>query len=224
MSLIEYPDIIQGTDEWHDQRRGIPTASSVGKIITAKTLKPASNAESRGLAALLAAERITGWTDPTYLSDDMLRGIEDEPLARNVYSEHYGEVVETGFMIREEGGVQIGYSPDGLVGAKGLIEIKSRRPKIHLATILTGQPPAENMAQLQCGLLVSGREWIDYISYCGGMPMWTHRVYPNQQWFDAITEAVQALEDTIAEMIADYERKVIGLPITERTIEMEMVI
>jgi hypothetical protein len=35
------------------------------------------------------------------------------------------------------------------------------------------------MAQLQCGLLVSGREWIDYVSYCGGMPMYVKRVLPD---------------------------------------------
>ncbi len=91
----------------------------------AKTLQPASNAESRGLTALLAAERITGWSDPTYISDDMLRGIEDEPKARDIYSEHFAPVTETGLMIRDDNGVKLGYSPDGLVGDDGLIEIKS---------------------------------------------------------------------------------------------------
>ncbi|WP_027503321.1 lambda exonuclease family protein [Rhodococcus sp. UNC363MFTsu5.1] len=224
MTLTEFPSITQGTDEWHDQRRGIVTASAVGKLVTAKTLQTASNTESRGLTALLAAERITGWTDPTYISDDMLRGIEDEPLARDVYAEHYAPVTETGFMIREDQGVKIGYSPDGLVGDDGLIEIKSRRQKIHLETILSGHPPIENMPQLQCGLLVSGRDWIDYVSYCGGMPLWVKRVFPDQRWFDAINSAVRALEENAAEMIRLYEESVAGLPATERTIELEMVI
>ena len=78
MTLHELPDLIQGTDEWHDQRRGIITASVVGKLITATTIRPASNPESRALTTQLAAERITGWTDPTYMNDDMLRGVEDE--------------------------------------------------------------------------------------------------------------------------------------------------
>jgi hypothetical protein len=46
------------------------------------------------------------------------------------------------------------------------------------------------MAQLQCGLLVSGRKWIDYVSYCGGMPLYVKRVEPDERWFDAIVEAV----------------------------------
>ena len=152
--LLELPDLIQGSDEWHDQRRGMVTASAVGQLITASTLKPASNDYSRGLTALLVAERITGYTEPTYINDDMLRGIEDEPRAIEKYGEHYAPVVTTGFMVRDYGTHQLGYSPDGLVGADGLVEVKSRRQKKHLQTILSGQVPAENMAQLQCGLLV----------------------------------------------------------------------
>lgn len=222
--LIELPDIEQGTDEWHGQRRGIVTASVVGQLVTTKTLKPASNDVSRGLTRLLVAERITGWTDPMYVSDDMLRGIEDEPKARDKYSEHYAPVTEIGFMIREDHDVKIGYSPDGLVGDDGLIEVKSRRQKKHLETILADEPPAENLAQMQCGLLVSGREWCDYISYCGGMPLWVKRVFPDQRWFDAILAAVDAFEENAAEMIRLYDERTVGLPMTERTVEMEMVI
>lgn len=214
--LVLYPDLLQGTDEWLEQRRGIVTASVVGDLITTKTMKPASNETSRGLTALLAAERITGWTDPTFMSDDMFRGIEDEPRARDVYSKHYAPVQETGFMVREFDGIQLGYSPDGLVGADGLIEIKSRRPKIHLAHILAGQVPAENMAQCQAGLLVSGRAWLDYISYAGGMPMWRVRVHPDPRWFEAIVAAVQEFETNVAEMIRRYHEATEGLPTTER--------
>jgi hypothetical protein len=80
------------------------------------------------------------------------------------------------------------------------------------------------MAQLQCGLLVSGRQWIDYVSYCGGMPMYVKRVLPNEKWFTAITEAVEAFEKSVAEMIDTYRKSVAGLHLTERSIEHEMVI
>lgn len=217
MTLITHPDLLQGTDEWMDQRRGMVTASAVGKLITPKTVTPASNPESRGLTVLLASERITGWTEPTFLSDDMMRGIADEPIARDKYSEHYSPVTECGFMVEDRWGFQIGYSPDGLVGDDGLIEIKSRRPKTQLATILAGEVPIENMAQLQCGLLVTGREWIDYVSWCGGMPMFVKRVLPQQKWFEAITEAAATFEKNVAEMISAYGQYVTGLQPTERT-------
>ena len=223
MSLHELPDLIQGSDEWHDQRRGMVTASAVGQLITTKTLAVANNDTSRGLTRLLTAERITGWTDPTYVSDDMLRGTEDEPRARDLYSEHFAPVKETGFMVRDDWLFSIGYSPDGLVGDDGLIECKSRRPKIHLAAILDDAVPAENMAQLQCALLVSGRKWIDYLSYCGGMPLWRKRIEPDERWFDAIVAAVAAFEDASRQMTATYQEAVVGLPMTERVLIEDMV-
>jgi hypothetical protein len=125
-------------------------------------------------------------------------------------------------MIRDDWGFRIGYSPDGLVGDDGLVEVKSRRPKKQLTTLLSDEVPAENMAQLQCGLLVSGREWIDYISYCGGMPLYVKRVLPSDKWFTAITTAVAQFEDTAAEMVAAYQTATQGRPATERVVEMEM--
>jgi hypothetical protein len=223
VSLIEYPDVIQGSDEWHDQRRGIVTASVVGQLVTPKTLKIAANDKSRGIVAQLVAERITGYTDPTYVGDDMLRGIDDELRAREKYAEVYQRPVrEVGFLLRKEDTWQLGYSPDGLIGDDGLIEVKSRRAKLHLSTILAGEVPAEYMAQCQAGLLVSGREWLDFISYSGGMPMWHKRVRPDPAWQDAIVAAVEQFEETAVEMVAEYAVLTDGLPATERTTEMEM--
>ncbi|UQE74230.1 YqaJ viral recombinase family protein [Gordonia sp. PP30] len=268
MSLTVLPSLVQGTDEWHAQRRGIVTASVVGQLISQHSLSaidfdcPSCGAEAaapcvgkrspapiksmhperaqtaresdaiildvaggdtaRGLMELLTAERITDWTDPTYVSDDMLRGIEDEPRARDLYTEHYDHVDEVGFMVRDDHGLRIGYSPDGVVGDDGLIEVKSRRQKKHLATILADQVPQENVAQLQCGLYVSGREWIDYVSYCGGMPLYVKRVYPDEEWQAAIVAAVHVFEATAADMIRTYHARTVGLIPTERTIEQEM--
>ena len=180
-------------------------------------IEPARNPESRSLTTLLVSERITGWTDPSYYGEDMWRGHDDEPRAREKYGEHYEPVTEAGFMVRDDWGVQIGYSPDGLVGDDGLIEIKSKRPRIHLVTILADNPPIDDMAQMQCGLLVTGRKWLDYIAYCGGMPLWKRRVYPDQRWFKAIIAAVQTFEENAAEMMRIYDEATTGLPMTERS-------
>jgi hypothetical protein len=171
---------------------------------------------SRGLTATLVAERITGYTEPIRVSADMERGSLDEPFAREIYSEHYAPATEVGFLVRDDWNFRIGYSPDGLVGDDGLIEIKSRRQKIQLATILADEVPLENMAQIQTGLLVSGREWLDYVSYCGGMPLYVKRVLPDMRWFHAIQEAVEAFEDNAAEMIDTYTAAIDGRPATER--------
>ena len=229
MTLIVLPSLLQGSDEWLEQRRGMVTASVVGQLITPKTVKPADNDYSRALTALLVAERITGWTDPVYVSDDMLRGHEDEPRAIEKYEDWRGVTVDSlGFMIREFVAntitFRIGYSPDGLVGDDGLVEVKAPRAKTHLRTILSDEVPLQHMAQLQCGLLVSGRQWIDFISYCGGMPMFVKRVEPDERWFEAITEAVAKFEETAERMVADFRALTAGLPATERATEMEIVL
>lgn len=189
----------------------------------APIIEPATGDTARSLTALLAAERITDWTDPTFMSADMWRGQEDEPRARQVYADNYAPVETVGLMVRDDWGFQIGYSPDGLVGGDGLIEVKSRRQKNHLTTILAGDVPAENMAQIQCGLLVSRRAWCDYVGFCGGMKLWRKRVEPDERWFAAIIAAVRLFESNAAEMIAAYHTATEGFPMTERA-EMEMVI
>jgi len=216
--LKVYTELAQRSPEWYEARCGVLTASVVGKFITPKTVKVANNEPSRGVTRQLVAERITGHVVETFQSDAMFRGVMDEPLARDLYSKHYRPATEVGFMVREIHGHKLGFSPDGLVGDDGLIEVKSAEPKIHLARILdpAESVPAEHMAQMQTGLLVSGREWCDFISYCGGMPMLVRRVTVEQAWFDAIIGALDAFETDATEMVAAYERLTDGLPTTER--------
>ena len=220
MSLVIYESLEQGSDEWLDARAGMLTASMVGKLVT-PSLKVASNDTSRGVTLTLAAERITGEVEYVHPSFDMQRGNEDEPIARAVYAEHFAPVDEIGFMAREFNGFTLGYSPDGMIHDDGLLEIKSRKPAIHLKTILSGKPPAENLAQLHTGLLVSGRDWIDYCSFSAGLPLWVTRIYPDPDWFAAIIAAAEAFETNVAEVITDYKHETKGLPLTERRIEIE---
>jgi hypothetical protein len=216
MTLTVLDELEQGSDEWHAARRGILTASTIGRLIAASTIKAASNVESRTLTLQLAAERITGHTDPTYASDAMERGTYDEPVARDIYTRSFDPVTECGFMVRDDWGFKIGYSPDGLVEDDGLIEIKSRDQKAHLATVLADEVPAANMAQLQCGLLISGRAWIDYVSYCSGMHLWRKRVQPDPRWHAAIIAVGAQFEAATEDIIARYTHATIGLPETER--------
>lgn len=180
-------------------------------------IKTARTDQSQRLTLLLACERITGISDDreNFTSNDMLIGQLDEPLARDVYSGHYAEAVECGFMVRDDHGFSIGYSPDGLVGDDGLIEVKSPRAKEHLRTILADEVPARYMPQLQTGLLVSGRQWIDYVSFFGGMPLYTKRVYPDPRWAESIVNAVAAFEQQAEQMRHAYDLATAGLPATE---------
>jgi len=84
--------------------------------------------------------------------------------------------------------------------------------------------PAEYVMQCQAGLFVSGRKWLDFISFSGGMPLYVKRVYPDLRIHEAIVEAVRAFETAATEMADNYYRAVEGMPATERIHEEEMVI
>ena len=216
MSLKTFPDIEQGTDEWLTVRRGIITASVVGQLITPGTIKPASNDKSRALIAQLAAERITGQSDSVFVNDDMMRGTLHEPIARDKYAEHNGvEVQQVGFMVRDDWGFPLGASPDRLVGEDGGLEVKCPRAKTHIQTILSDQVPAYNMAQVQTTLLVTGRDWWDFVSFCAGLPMFTKRVTLDPKWRDSIIAAATNADHAIASTVQQWERATVDLPTTE---------
>ena len=223
--MIRYHfDIEQGTPEWLALRCGILTASEMRLILT-PTLKVASNDKERAHLFELLAQRITGYTEPQYVSDDMLRGHEDEIEARIRYAEHYAPVKECGFITRNMGGIVIGYSPDGLVGDDGLIECKSRRQKYQVETIMADEVPAEYMLQIQAGLLVSGRQWLDFISYSAGLPMFVKRVLPDERYRAAIIAAATEFENRLQLALDRYQSALKSMPVlinTERKIEEEM--
>lgn len=222
-------DLIQGSDEWHSARCGMLTASEMHLILT-PTLKVASNDKERAHLYELISQRITGYVEPHYISDDMLRGREDEIRAYDLYCKHFSPVEDVGFITNDKLGFSIGYSPDGLVGEDGLIECKSRRGKFQIQTILENYKentiPAEYVLQIQTGLLVTEREWCDFVSYSGGLPMCVIRVFPEQKIQDAIIAAAVAFEQRAEEKIEKYHALVrMGCLIpTERVIEQEMKI
>lgn len=216
MAIKIYDQLLQGSDEWLQARCGVLTASVVGQLITAKTVKRADNETSRTLTRHLAAERITSYVEPTFTSADMERGNLSEPLARDIYSKRYEPVHEVGFIIQEADKYRLGYSPDGLVGDHGLIEIKAPRQKKHLAILLANEVPLEYMGQIQTGLLVTGREWLDFISYCGGFPLFVKRVHPDPRWFATIKDAASVFEENVSKMVADYQAIAKGEELMER--------
>jgi len=224
MSLILHTDLAQGSDEWLAARRGLLTASEMCRIVT-PTGKLASNDKDRAHLWELLAQRITGHVEPHYLSDAMLRGHEDEIEARALYAQHYAPVAEVGFIANDKWGFTLGYSPDGLVGDDGLIECKSRGQRFQVETIATRAMPQDYAIQVQTGLLVSEREWCDFVSYSGGLPMVTIRIEPDPEMQARIIEAAAAFEARLDARLSDYLAGIESLRTvpTERKIYEEMV-
>lgn len=201
-------DVTQGSDEWLALRCGLLTASEIKRIVTPAQRKPAANDKQRAHLYELAAQRLTGYVEPSFVSDAMLAGYDGEILAREIYAQRFAPVRQVGFITNDKWGFTLGYSPDGLVGENGQIEIKSRAQQFQVQAIVERLPaqtiPAEHVIQVQAGLLVSGRAWCDYISYCPGLPMSVVRVTPDDDVQKAIIFAAAAFERLLQEALDAY--------------------
>jgi hypothetical protein len=243
MTIKYHGDMVQGSDEWHAARCGLITASEVKLLVNIpepetrikkdgtpykqRSMSYADNDKTRAHMWELLAQRISKYVDPSYIGDAMLRGWTDEITARDLYSKHYEPVTETGFVTNDKWGFTLGYSPDGQVANPGLIECKSRVQKYQIQTIVEDKVPSEFMMQLQTGLLVTEREWIDFISYSGGLPMYVKRVYPDAEIQAAIIDAATAFETKLAENMTAYKAALAAMPVlieTERDVEEEMMV
>ena len=215
MTLTIFDQLEQGGTEWLEARAGVLTASTIGQLITAKTIKPAVNDRSRGLCQTLIAERITGHVEPVFPNRAMTRGTLLEPEARRIYAAQTGQDVgEVGFARLDTDTYTLGSSPDGLVGETGGIEIKSPSAKVHVSTVLSGVIPDYNRAQVQAFLHVTGREWCDFISYYPGQPLFIIRDFPDPRWQTAILEAAEQFETIARSQVDQYQRNTRGLPKT----------
>lgn len=186
----------QGSPEWFAARRGIPTASQFSRIVTPKTLKLSSQAD--GYMCELLAERflppppdsepVTGW---------MTRGTELEPLAIRWYEfDQDCEVEVVGFVLSNDG--RVGCSPDGLVGTKGLIEIKAPKATNHIANMLGsgGIDPAYRL-QVQGNIWLCERDWADEISFNPALPSSLKRQNRDQSVIGPLDDAVRQFCDRL---------------------------
>ena len=154
----------QRTDEWFATRAGKFTGSRFADLM-AKT-KTGCGASRANLLATLAIERITGKCVETYTNAAMQRGTDLEDEALDAYAFHAGVLVERVGFIEHPTLPFVGISPDGLVGDDGMVEVKcpSAAAK-HLNALLHGEHAKEYRWQLQGQLWVSGRKWVDAVSY-----------------------------------------------------------
>jgi len=178
----------QYSPEWWAERLAHPTSSQYSKIVTSKG-EPSK--QRTAYMHELAAERLTGKQEDTFISIAMQKGSERESLSRQVYEmENEVEVVQVGLCISDCG--RWGASPDGLVGDDGLVELKNPLGKTQVERLLTLEPklPTAYIQQVQGQLLVTGRLWCDFVSYVPGLPLFTLRVYRDSIFCDKLEAAL----------------------------------
>ena len=155
-------NIEQGSQEWLDLRLGKITASRMKDVLSnGRGGKPSKTAESYMIE--LIAEQLSGQSKPFFENDAMRWGTETEPQARAMYELESGnDVEEVAFIIHSE---FIGVSPDGLIGDKGMLEIKCPTTTTQIKRALSKSYHADYEAQIQAQLWVAEREWCDFVSF-----------------------------------------------------------
>ena len=161
-------DVIQGSPEWHALRLGKVTASRVADVV-AKT-KTGWGASRANYAAELVAERLTGNAADRFTNAAMQWGTDNEPQARKAYEFMTDNVVTQIGFVDHPTIPMTGASPDGLVGADGLLEIKCPNTATHIDTLLTQTVPGKYITQMHWQMACTGRAWCDFVSFDPRMP------------------------------------------------------
>lgn len=192
----------QGSPEWLEARLGRVTMSELKTLLVNGKGPGGFGTGALSYMHQLIGERMTGeLAEPFQGNVHTRRGHELEGVARELYRDATGETEpqEVGIILNHD----VGYSPDSLIGDNGLLEIKTKLPKYQIEVLLSGEIPAEHIAQCQGGLWVSEREWIDFVSYWPGMPLFIKRAYRDERLIRKIADRVEAF---YAEMDARTEQ------------------
>lgn len=198
-------EIEQGTPEWLALRLGIVTASEMDCLLVNGKDKSGLGAGAFTYMDQLIGERITGEAaDPFGGNRHTERGHELEGVARGLYEDRESVKAKQVAIILNHGA---GYSPDSLIGDDGLAEIKTKLPKFQVGVILSGEIPREHITQCQGGLWLAEREWIDFISYWPGMPLFVKRAYRDEVMIRKLAERV----NTFYELLDERMNRVLGL-------------
>lgn len=176
-------EIEQGSEQWHELRRGRMTASHSQAIA-------ANGAGLKTYITDLMCKYYSLNPEEGFQSRSMQRGIELEPQARFAYECNTGnEVKEVGFVIRDQ---YVGVSPDGLVGDDGLTEIKCLESKAYFKYLITGKIDTGYHWQCQMQLLVCERDWVDYTVYNPNFKksLIIKRIYPDPEKIEKIEQGI----------------------------------
>lgn len=228
--MMEIIDCEQGSAEWFDARKGIPTASEFSTVLSEgkdgllptpimdSMVKSGCSAEQ--LAAAVKAARARGASPSQVrlkylrtLAGEIIRGTPEEEGFSSVAMER-GKVMEAEArdlyaFVRGVEPVQVGFirnaragaSPDSLVGDDGGLEIKTALAHIQIDRMQKNALPPEHKAQVHGNLWITGRQWWDFVSYSPGFPPLIIRVDRDEAYIARLAKAVEAFNEELDNIV-----------------------
>lgn len=173
------PNESQRIPEWYEQRLGRFSCSQFYRLMTEprrKSDKEAGNLSDGAMTYVYecVAEKLTGKrAKEDFTSKYTEWGIDNEPIAKGIYNAVFNCTIADSEYIPY--GEDAGGSPDGFPCEDGIIEIKcpftiTSHLEHKLLVHLSDKP--EYYWQCIGYLLITGRSWIDFVSY--------HPLYPGK--------------------------------------------
>ena len=204
----------QGSEAWHRARAGKCTASRFREVARNRAGSDWSET-ARSYCFEIVGERLLldnpDWVpSPQLKTAAIAHGNDMEPFARAAYQWRTGaNIVCYGFVPWSDCG-SVGGSPDGVhVDGSGILEIKCPyTTREHVRTLATGAVPKQYVAQVQGLLMVTGRDWCDFVSFdnrlADGQTMAVVRVGRDEGYIGRLSSLLQSF----AEYVDETERKV----------------
>jgi len=200
--VIRVVDCEQGTPEWFAARSGMATASEFATVM-AKGKTGGPSLTRRKYLLTLAGERLTGECVEPYTNAHMERGKIMEAEARDLYSfKTDNELSRVGFIVNDS--YRAGVSPDSLIGDDGMLEVKTKLPHLQLEALIDNVLPTDHKAQCQGALWVTGRKWLDFVSYWPKLPLLIVRVERDEPYIENLARAVHEFNTELDAVVARF--------------------
>ena len=205
--IPQWHDVQQNGEAWEALRAGKATASNFSKFM-ANDGKDFGDPAKR-YALQIALERITGRkAENSFSNEHTERGHAQEPIARMLYEDqNFVTVTNGGFF--DLG--QYGDSPDGLISTDGVLEIKSVIASTHYDTIKRGTFDPSYKWQLVGHLDCTGRDWVDFASYCADFPVASQFIV-YRTYRDDFNAELERLRDRREQFLDLVEQVAKGIP------------
>lgn len=191
----------QGSGEWLAARRGKITGSRFkdarDKLRDGKTPSKAC----LSYAMDVARERVGGSAPAKFQNAAMRTGTEQEPFARAMYEARTGYMVdEAGFYLSDD--AVFGLSPDGLIDADGVLEVKTMVASDTLFTAVADGDVSAYMDQCMGYLWLLGRQWVDLVLW---VPDLGHMVIKRIHRDESAIEALELDMLEFSALVSRYE-------------------
>lgn len=160
--------IAYGTEEWFAARLGKVTASRAACIMV-NGKGPYGLGDGAMTYAGEVVRGMMGIPPDEYTNASMEEGVRREAESIGAYEERMFMLTEPGEFVLIPGTI-IGCTPDAFVGDRGILEAKNPNTKAHFETLVSGEIPKQYRAQVDFQLMVTDRDWCDFISYHPAFP------------------------------------------------------